>query len=88
VWLFGSEQPISRKLAETTVTSPLEEVLRRVAPQKEVLIAISNYQLVLEGALVTWQEVRRSKSCYLAKIKTFDSGQSNSDACSVCRSWA
>lgn len=36
----------------------LEEILQRVAPQGEVMIAISNYNLVLEQSLVMWLEVR------------------------------
>jgi len=36
----------------------LEEILQRVAPQGEVMIAISNYNLVLESSLVMWLEVR------------------------------
>ena len=35
----------------------LEEILQRVAPQGEVMIAISNFNLVLESSLVMWLEV-------------------------------
>ncbi|PRW59143.1 Nucleotide-diphospho-sugar transferase family [Chlorella sorokiniana] len=34
----------------------LEEILQRVAPQGEVMIAISNYNLILESSLVMWLE--------------------------------
>lgn len=40
-------------------SSPLEELLMRVAPQKEVMIGISNYNLILSGQLVSFLEVRR-----------------------------
>jgi len=38
-------------------SSPLEELLMRVAPQKEVMIGISNYNLVNTGQLVSFLEV-------------------------------
>ena len=38
----------------------LEEILQRVAPQGEVIIAISNDNLVLEQSLVMWLEVWRA----------------------------
>lgn len=42
----------------------LEEILQRVAPQGEVMIAISNHNLVLESSLVMWLEVRRKGGWY------------------------
>jgi hypothetical protein len=36
----------------------LEQILQRVAPSGEVMIAISNYDLVEDGELLLWLEVR------------------------------
>jgi hypothetical protein len=41
--------------------SPLEELLMRVAAQKEVMIGISNYNLVNTGQLVSFLEVILSR---------------------------
>ena len=39
--------------------SELEEILQRIAPDKEVMIGISNYNLIPAGELVSFLDVRR-----------------------------
>ena len=51
------EQVPSRQLRQKAPRSELESILQRVAPQREVMIAISNYNLIIEGMLTTWLEV-------------------------------
>lgn len=46
----------STKASATKPRSGLEEALMSVAPDKEVMIAISNYNLILGGQLTTWLE--------------------------------
>ncbi len=46
-----------RQLVQKQPRSELESILQRVAPQREVMIAISNYNLIREGMLTTWLEV-------------------------------
>lgn len=41
-------------------SSPLAQILQKVAPGKEVLVAISNFRLVEGGMLIMWLEVSRS----------------------------
>ena len=60
----GSAQPAAlaasgARRASGKPRNKLEEVLRRVAPQGEVMIAISNMNLVHEQSLTQWLEVRR-----------------------------
>ena len=40
--------------------SELEEILQRIAPDKEVMIGISNYNLIPAGELVSFLDVRRA----------------------------
>ena len=51
------EQVPRRHLRQKAPRSELEGILQRIAPEREVMIAISNYNLVLEGMLTTWLEV-------------------------------
>ena len=51
------EQLPSRQLRQKAPRSELESILQQVAPQREVMIAISNYNLIIEGMLTTWLEV-------------------------------
>ncbi|KAL0037045.1 hypothetical protein WJX77_010367 [Trebouxia sp. C0004] len=46
-----------RKLVQKEPRSELESILQRVAPEREVMIAISNYKLIREGMLTTWLEM-------------------------------
>ena len=52
-----SEHKHRRQLQHSVPASELEQILQRVAPQREVLIAISNYNLIQQGMLTTWLEV-------------------------------
>ena len=52
-----SEHKHRRQLQHSVPPSELEQILQRVAPQREVLIAISNYNLIQQGMLTTWLEV-------------------------------
>lgn len=54
------EQVPKRQLRQTPPRSELESILQRIAPEREVMIAISNYNLILEGMLTTWLEVCNS----------------------------
>ena len=47
-----------RQLQQQPPRSELERILQQIAPEREVMIAISNYNLILEGMLTTWLEVR------------------------------
>jgi arabinosyltransferase len=49
-----SERREASSLSQGKPRNELEATLRKVAPQGEVLIAISNYNLVREGALNVW----------------------------------
>ena len=51
------KQVPKRQLVQKEPRSELESILQRVAPQREVMIAISNYNLIREGMLTTWLEV-------------------------------
>ena len=46
-----------RQLQQSAPRSELEGLLQRIAPDREVMIAISNYNLILQGMLTTWLEV-------------------------------
>ena len=46
-----------RQLQQITPQSDLEGILQRIAPNHEVMIAISNYNLIREGMLTSWLEV-------------------------------
>lgn len=52
-----------RQLQHGVPASELEKILQQVAPEREVMIAISNYNLIQQGMLTTWLEV--SKSVFL-----------------------
>lgn len=52
-----SELIHKRQLQHNAPASELEQILQQVAPQREVMIAISNYNLIAEGMLTTWLEV-------------------------------
>lgn len=51
------EQVPMKQLQQSAPRSELEGILQRIAPDREVMIAISNYNLILEGMLTTWLEV-------------------------------
>ena len=51
------EQVLVRQLQQSAPRSELEGLLQRIAPDREVMIAISNYNLILQGMLTTWLEV-------------------------------
>lgn len=51
------EQVPVRQLQQSVPRSELEGILQRIAPDREVMIAISNYNLIMEGMLTTWLEV-------------------------------
>ena len=50
-------QVAPRQLKQMPARSELESILQQVAPQREVMIAISSYNLIIEGMLTTWLEV-------------------------------
>lgn len=54
-----SELKHRRQLQHSVPASELEQILQQVAPQREVMIAISNYNLIQEGMLTTWLEVSK-----------------------------
>ena len=64
-------------------SSPLEELLMRVAPQKEAMIGISNYNLVNTGQLVSFLEVRPFAS--LTRVRR---GPAEHAAAAACRRMA
>lgn len=51
------QQVPTRQLPQSAPRSELEGILQRIAPDREVMIAISNYNLILQGMLTTWLEV-------------------------------
>lgn len=51
------EQVPTRQLPQSAPRSELEGILQRIAPDREVMIAISNYNLILQGMLTTWLQV-------------------------------
>jgi len=52
-----------RRLVQKEPQSELESILQRIAPEREVMIAISNYNLIREGMLTTWLEVWLKITC-------------------------
>lgn len=57
------EQVPTRQLQQSAPRSELEGILQRIAPDREVMIAISNYNLIREGMLTTWLEVCNPQHC-------------------------
>ena len=52
------KQTVQRQLKQLPPRSQLESILQKVAPQREIMIAISSYNLIVEGMLTTWLEVQ------------------------------
>lgn len=63
--------------------SELEEILQRIAPDKEVMIGISNYNLIPAGELVSFLDVG-SMSLYTLPPGSATHGVDLQDGCSVC----
>ncbi len=54
---FDGSSVSKAAIKNTGSSSPLASILQQVAPQKEVLVAISNYRLVEGNMLPMWLEV-------------------------------